>query len=293
MLVCAGCGAGCHTNADYMVPSRLDNGLVFCLDGVGGYNWGPQWLREGLDEGGVAGAIYIFNWGHGPAGLFIADLLDESGNRRRAAELARLVENYQKFYPRRPVYLIGHSGGGGMVLFALEEMAAGTQVDGVFLLAPAVDPARNLAPALRHVRQYCHVTCSGADFALMGVGTSAFGTMDRKHTVSAGLIGFKVPADLSPEDRLEYRKLRQARWDATLLSEGHLGGHMDWSSTAFAKRFIAPVLCGAETPEIFKAVLDESDENEETDGNTEPAATLLSVGAGGAEDSATTGGAAE
>lgn len=37
-----GCAAG---DADYLVPARLQNGIVFCLDGIGGYNWGPQWLR--------------------------------------------------------------------------------------------------------------------------------------------------------------------------------------------------------------------------------------------------------
>jgi len=265
VLVVACCfAAGCSAEVDYLSPARLDHGLVFCLDGVGGYNIGPQWVREGLSEGGVEWATYIFPWGHGPVGLFVADLVDTSGNRKRAAELARLVENYQQFYPGRPVCLIGHSGGAGMVVFALEEMKADTRVDLVFLLAPALDPGRNLGPALRHVRRYCFATCSAADFPLMGTGTSLFGTMDRKHTVSAGLVGFHLPQDASPGDRAAYRRLRQAKWDATLLAKGHLGGHMDWSSTAFAREFIAPILCGADPSPIFKPVVEDADDAQQT-----------------------------
>lgn len=257
-LCCLSAASGCASNADYLVPERLEHGLVFCLDGVGGYNWGPQWLRRGLDEGGVKGAIYIFEWGHGPAGLFVADLMDTSGNKQRAAELARMVESYQASWPGRPVYLIGHSGGAGMVVFALEQLKPGTRVDGAFLLAPALDPGRNLAPALRHVRGRCFATCSGADFPLMGLGTSLFSTMDGKHTVSAGLVGFHLPKDLPLGDRAQYRKLHQAKWDGELLAEGHLGGHMGWSSTSFARKFIAPILCGDEPSSIFKPVEGES-----------------------------------
>jgi pimeloyl-ACP methyl ester carboxylesterase len=253
---------GCRTNADYMVPERLDHGLVFCLDGVGGYNVGPQWLREGLDAGGVPCAIYVFDWGHGPAGLFLADLLDEAGNQRRAAEMARLVKNYRKNYPGRPVYLIGHSGGAGMVVFALEAMAPDVMVDAALLLAPALDPGRNLAPALRHVRNGCYTTHSAADFPLMGIATSAFGTMDRKHTVSAGLVGFRLPENLSEADRREYAKLRQAKWELELLAKGHAGGHMGWSSSWFARQYLAPILRGDEVPAIFKSVLEESDEDQ-------------------------------
>ena len=246
------CVAGCSKRVDYMAPERLNRGLVFSLDGVGGYNWGPRWLRKGLDEGGVKFAIYIFSWGHGPAGMFVADLWDTDGNQRRAAELARLVENYQRSYPGRPVYLVGHSGGAGMVVFALEKMKPGRQVDGAFLLAPALDPQRNLAPALRHVRKYCITTYSPTDVPLMGLGTSLFTTMDGKHTVSAGLIGFRRPKNLSEADRAEYAKIRQAGWGKTFLKKGYLGGHMDWSTTSFAREFLAPIMLDGKYDPAFK-----------------------------------------
>ena len=252
MLAALAATSGCGPSVDYMSAERVCNGLVFSLDGVGGYNWGPRWLREGLEEGGVKYGIYIFDWGHGPAGMFVADLWDVEGNKKRAGELAELVERYQKSYPGRPVYLIGHSGGGGMVVFALEEMKAGVQVDDVFLLAPALDPDRNLAPALAHVRNRCYVTYSKADLGLMGLGTTIFTTMDGKHKAGAGLVGFNMPAELSEGERVQYGKLLQAGWEGSLLKVGHFGGHMGWTSAGFAKEIIAPILLGREAGPIFK-----------------------------------------
>jgi pimeloyl-ACP methyl ester carboxylesterase len=261
LLTSAALAGGCNgPRTDYMAPHRLDHGLVFCLDGVGGYNIGPKWVRDGLDAGGVEAAISVLDWGHGPGGLFVADLVDEEGNRRRAGELARLVENYRRSWPGRPVTLIGHSGGAGIVVFALEQLAPGVRVDAAFLLAPALDPGRNLAPALEHVAGPVLATYSAADVALMGLGTSTFGTMDRKHTVGAGLVGFRLPDGLPPEDREQYGKLRQAGWSPGLLASGHLGGHMGWASPGFARQFIAPVIRGDAVPEIFKPVLPQADQ---------------------------------
>ncbi len=251
LAVCTGCAG---SSADHMSPQRLEHGLVFSLDGVGGYNWGPRWLRSGLDEAQCPYAFYIFDWGHGPAGMFFTDLWDTDGNQRRASELADLILNYQKFYPGRPVFLIGHSGGGGMVDFTLEQLPEGVQVDVAFLLAPALDPGRNLAPALRHVRKACYVTYSAGDVGLMGLGTSVFTTMDGKHTVGAGLVGFRLPPDLSAADRAEYAKLRQASWNVSLVKSGALGGHMGWSSPGFARDFIAPILAGGEPAPIFRPI---------------------------------------
>lgn len=186
--------------------------------------------------------------------MFLADLMDEAGNRKRAAELARMVENYQKYYPGRPVYLIGHSGGAGIVVFALEAMQNGAQVDSVFLLAPALDPDRNLTPALAHVRNHLYATHSAADLALLGLGTSTFGTMDRKHTISAGLLGFRVPDVLSADEQQQYLKLLQAGWQPNLLTKGNLGGHMSWTTASFARQYIAPVLLGLDVPPLFKGI---------------------------------------
>ena len=255
VLVCAG-GCGRKDQRAYVTEERLEAGMVVSLDGVGGYNWGPQWLREGLDEAGVKSALMIYDWSKGPGGMFVADLVDEARNRAAARDLAQLVATYMAAMPNRPITLIGHSGGTAIVVWALEDLAdmqkkaPGTAcVERVFLLAPALAPDYDLSKSLRAVRRRMYVMYSYGDVGLMAAGTFVFGTMDRQHSVSAGLTGFKLPPALSPADKTEYAKVRQISWSIKLVKSGHwLGGHMGWTTTQFAREFIAPILAGKSDP---------------------------------------------
>lgn len=239
---------GCGPQRSYVTEQRLEAGLVVSLDGVGGYNWGPQWLRAGLDEAGVASALVIYDWSKGPKGLWVADLMDEARNRAAAKELARMVETYVAAMPNRPVTLIGHSGGTAVVVWALEDLSEKCKVERAILMAPALAPDYDLSRALRAVRRRLYVMYSYADVGLMAAGTAVFGTMDRQHSVSAGLVGFRVPADLALAEKAEYLKVRQIPWTINLVKSGHLGGHMGWTTTRFAREFIAPILTGKTDP---------------------------------------------
>ena len=240
---------GCATSSrSYLTKERLETGLVISLDGVGGYNWGPRWLRTGLDEAGILSAIMIYDWSMGPGGLFVGDLMDENRNHTAANELARTVATYIAAMPNRPVTLIGHSGGAAVVVWALEALPKDCQVDRAVLLAPALAPNYNLSRALRAVRKRMYVMHSPADVGLLAAGTAVFGTMDRRHSVSAGLVGFEAPGNLTPEERCEYAKIRQIRWTFDLVRAGNLGGHMGWTTTRFAREFIAPILIEKSDP---------------------------------------------
>lgn len=243
-IIASGCGKS-HT---YVSQERLEAGLVVSLDGVGGYNWGPKWLRSGLEEAGVSGAIVIYDWSKGPKGMFVGDLVDEAANRAAAKDLAKMVETYLAAMPNRPVTLIGHSAGAAVVAWALEDLPEGCCVERAILMAPALAPDYDLTRALRHVRSRMYVMYSYADVPLMAVGTAVFGTMDRQHSVSAGLVGFKMPPALPLADRAQYLKVRQIPWTVGLVKMGHLGGHMGWTSTRFARDFIAPILAGKIDP---------------------------------------------
>jgi pimeloyl-ACP methyl ester carboxylesterase len=240
---------GCQTNQQrWMTAERLDAGLIVSLDGIGGFDWGPQWLRKGLDEAGIQQAIVIYDWSKGPSGFFVGDLVDEKRNRESAQDLARVVAAYKAAKPGRPVSLIGHSGGTAVVVWALEALPPGVQVDRVILLAPALSPDYNLATALGHVRSRLYVMHSVADAGLMGAGTAVFGTMDREHSASAGWLGFQLPKDLTEPQRAEYAKVRQVKWSADMLGEGNWGGHMAWTTSWFARQQIAPILTGTNDP---------------------------------------------
>jgi pimeloyl-ACP methyl ester carboxylesterase len=240
--------SGCGSSRSFVTQERLEAGLVVSLDGVGGYNWGPKWLRAGLDEAGVAAAIVIYDWSKGPKGMFVADLVDEARNHAAAKDLAQMVETYLATMPNRPVTLIGHSGGTAVVVWALESLPEGCMVERAILMAPALAPDYDLSKALRHVRGRLYVMYSYADVPLMAAGTAVFGTMDRQHSVSAGLVGFKMPVSVAPAERAQYLKVRQIPWTISLIKTGHLGGHMGWTSTRFARDFLAPILTGKTDP---------------------------------------------
>jgi len=244
-LVVCGCATSSHS---YLTQERLETGLVISLDGIGGYDWGPRWLRTGLDEGGVLAAIMIYDWSKGPGGLFVGDLVDENRNHAAANDLARTIATYVAAMPNRPVTIIGHSGGAAVAVWALEALPKDCQVERAILLAPALAPTYNLSRALRAVRNRMYVMYSSADVGLLAAGTAVFGTMDRHHSVSAGLVGFEAPDNLTSEERCEYAKIRQVRWTLDLVRTGHLGGHMGWTTTRFAREFIAPILIEKSDP---------------------------------------------
>jgi len=238
---------GCQTSGrKYVTRQRLETGLVVSLDGVGGYNWGPRWLRGGLDEAGLGQAIVIYDWSKGWTGLWVGDLVDEQRNRAAARDLAHMIASYEATMPDRPVTIIGHSGGAAIVVWALESMPDNVKVERAILLAPALAPDYDLSEALRAVRSRLYVTYSPADVAPMAAGTAVFGTMDRQHSVSAGWLGFKLPP--APADPGQYAKVRQVGWTPDLMKLGNWGGHMGWTTTRFAREYLAPIITGQSDP---------------------------------------------
>lgn len=223
-----------------MSEERAGAGLVLVADGVGGLNLLGLALQYVLPPSGSPHVVQVVNWGHG-FGRWHSDLTNVQNHAAQALVVAAEVEAFRVRRPGQPVFLIGKSGGTGVVVRALEQLPA-ESVETVILVAPALSPTYNLAQALRAVRRELVVFWSPLDVFVLGLGTRFFGTMDRVKSVSAGLVGFKPPLDLDDAGQAQYAKLRQVRWRLSMAPTWYLGGHVGPDSPKFLRKYVVPLL---------------------------------------------------
>jgi hypothetical protein len=196
-----------------------------------------QWA---LPRAGIRHEIREFLWTHGKGHPF-KDLQDTRHCLKKAEELAAEVLRLKATNPDRPIFLIGKSGGTGLVLAAAEQLPPAT-IERIILLSAAVSTTYDLRPALRATKYEIVSFYSPFDQFVLGWGTSQFGTIDRSYGASAGLRKFSVPAQLSHEDQMLYDRLVQLPWNPKMLLEGNTGGHMGTSMPAFMSKEVAPWL---------------------------------------------------
>jgi hypothetical protein len=215
-------------------------GIVFVVEGIGGFDFMGQAVHWALPHAGVPHEIRIFNWSHGK-GQFLKDLQDTRNMLQKADQLAAEIVRAKENDPGRPIYLVGKSGGTGLVLAAVHNLPPGT-IERIILLSAAVSPDYDLRPALRATRGEVVSFYSGNDQLVLGWGTRKFGTIDRVYGPSAGLTGFHIPSDLPIEERALYERLVQIPWRAGMIREGNLGTHAGTSMPSFLGKEVAPWL---------------------------------------------------
>jgi hypothetical protein len=216
--------------------------LAIVADGVGGLDVCGTGLRYVMGAEGLSHAIEIYPWGHG-FGRWLADLTDVGNHDAKARSIAELVRSFKAAQPEGSVFLLGKSGGSGVVVKALERLEEDA-VERVILLAPALSPTYDLSQALRAVRREMVVFWSPLDVFILGLGTLVFGTIDRVRSRSAGLVGFVAPSLGDPHDARTsaYTKVRQIRWRPAMITTGYLGGHFGPDSPLFLKKYVLPLL---------------------------------------------------
>lgn len=216
-------------------------GLVVVADGIGGLELCATGLARVIARRGLPLELHHVRWGHG-VGRWYADLTRTANLRRHADEAADDVRAALAARPDRPVFLVGKSGGAGVVARALEQLPEAS-VERAVMLAPALSATYDLSGALRAIRRELVVFYSPLDFVLLGAGTRLFGTVDRVRGVGAGLVGFREPAGLDADGRDRYRdRLRQVRWRPSMARSGYLGGHVAVDLPPFLGRYVAPLL---------------------------------------------------
>jgi len=244
---------GC-TAPDLYTADRLNRGLVIVLPGIEGPSILNASIVRGLEEGGVPSAVEVYDWGTGTPLGFLVHLTAAERNRQQAQELAARIQRYKLRFPGRPVHLIGHSGGGGIALLALESLPEHVRVTSVYLLAAAVSPTHDLRKALSRTEYGIWNFYSPRDVGFLGVGTTVFGSIDRSHGPSAGAVGFRLPAGLDQAGRELYRrKLHQVPYSSAMARSGNKGGHIGWASRRFARDWLAPMILADMEPAPVQA----------------------------------------
>ncbi len=215
--------------------AELERGLVVLLPGVEGGGWVMGAAAAGLRDAGWDGAIRVIAWGRRPLGTF-HNLMSHEKNRAEARDIAEEIAEYRRAHPHAPITLAGLSGGAGMCLFIAEALSEDVMLDRILLIAPALSPTYDPAPAAERCRRGIVSFYSDLDWLMLGVGTSTFGTIDRRFGTAAGKVGF-----LDDNGRLRNEPwLTQIGWCENWLRTGHYGGHLGGLCRKWARDILAP-----------------------------------------------------
>ena len=232
----------------YLTPERLARGMVVVLTGVEGRSPINEAVCRGLDDGGVDWGIKLEDWTVPLGPLY--NLRAEIPNRRKANEIAIRIAEYKFAHPDNPVVLVGQSGGGAMALWVAEAMPEAQDLDGLILLAPAISPGYMIDFALTKTSRGAVCFYSERDWLFLGIGTTLYGTMDGRHTSSAGRVGFVAPATTNRP------KLFQIAWHKQMAAAGNTGGHLASSGQEFVTHYVAPfVLARRWNDELVASIL--------------------------------------
>lgn len=244
-LAAAACG--CNRWNVAQGPERRSVGCVIFLPGIEGESATHQFVLNGLMAGQVRSTLVLHDWTSGHAWEVLRHLRDEKFHRDAAEDLAQRIIRYQESYPGRPVQLVGHSGGAGIVVKTLERLPAGRSVSRAVLMSPALSPDYDLTKALSRCRHGMWSYHSELDWAFVGAGTTLFGTMDGVKGSAAGRTGFHVPPGVTEEGKALYeRNLHQVPFQWEMLGTAHLGGHSGYLAAPFIAGYISPLLREAE-----------------------------------------------
>lgn len=228
--------SGCAAPDKYTGPDPPRQWLVL-VPGVEGGAWQLAAVKAGLRDGGYDGRMEVFEWGVRPFGSLI-NLMDLPANKRRAEKIAARIRAIKSQAPGCEVTLIGYSGGGGLAALAAERLDDASKIDRLILIAAALSPHHNLDAAMSHCNRGIINYYSPRDVAILGVGTSLFGTIDRTYTDSAGFVGFQD----AQRHLLERPDLVQIKWQESWAKLAHNGGHVGWLMAPWTREVLAPQL---------------------------------------------------
>ena len=229
-------GAARHLCTRRQPTGDDEKGLVIFAESIRwlGVRWGAGTVAAGLRDAGFEGRFLYWPWHTWWQGtLVLPAILAQGMLEREARKLADFITDRRREHPHRPIHLMGYSCGAFVAIRALELLDEDVQVDAAAMLAGAFDPGRDLRRARSRVSGPMVVTSSVADWLIIGLGTLIFGTADRRHSFSAGMVG------LSRQDEAG---IVEIRWRPRMIRSGHWGSHFGASARGFIARHVATAM---------------------------------------------------
>ena len=229
-------------------PRMENNDLAIYCDGIRffGVPWGLGSVPRGLREAGFEGRIIYWSWNAKYSGRgghpSLPALWDVALQTEHAKRIAARIAKHRKRHPDATIYLLGCSAGGGVAIRAAEYLNEDAWIDGLVLLSVAVNPRRDLIQAAANVRGPVLNFCSCLDVIILGLGTTLFGTTDRRRCVSAGMIGFRGTQPAS---------LKNIPWRPWMTRFHRMGGHHSAIKRRFITHVVAPEM--GITPQVPEA----------------------------------------
>jgi pimeloyl-ACP methyl ester carboxylesterase len=228
--------------AAYLPPAAPPAAIVFVANGAGDFRTLTRNLTQVVAETGAPLQIETVLWSRGYR-RYMTDQVDHANHLAQGARLAAQISAYRCAYPNRRIYLIGHSAGCAVVLYAAE-LQPPDSINRIILLAPSVCAAYDLRPALRATRDGIDVYNSTEDRWVLGLGVRLVGTTEGECRTAAGQAGF-TPIVASPADAALYSRLRQHSWHPVVEWSGHDGGHFGSNDAGFLRAYVLPLFgCG-------------------------------------------------
>jgi len=237
LAVVVGCAAPAPLALAAETHTDCSKAWLLHLPGIAGERRIDHELIHGFQQAGYDGKVKIYDWTEHDPGLDALVAYDR--NHREAQKVADALTEQFRADPLTEIILTGHSGGTGLVVWALEDLPDDVKVQSVFLLASALSPDYDLTKALRHVRGKVYVFSSLEDSLVLGTGTRLFGTIDGIKSEAAGLGGFVMPKGA---DKDLYAKLVAEPYQKDWASLGHAGNHIGCMNRLFVAHVIAPLL---------------------------------------------------
>lgn len=220
---------------------HTETGRLLILPGVGNTRFQLAGFVEAASRQLPNFDVEVRTWG--TPFLTLHNLQAHERNVATAAEIASEIATWRRKHPADKFYLVGYSGGGGMVTLITAALPNDVAIDRLILVAPAISPDYPLAETVMpHVRELVVNYASNRDLQV-GWGTQEFGTIDRKYTRSAGAVGFHA----ADERLLEYF------WSTPDSGLGHRGNHWSYLGRRWQDAKLLPALDPSLTAEQLRA----------------------------------------